>query len=150
MKIQEAEKIALQEIKKYCPEFRFQFDRAVRRFGCCHHNLKLITLSKALTELNSLEQVKDTILHEIAHAMAGIGHGHDQYWKSICRQIGATPERCYKLSEVVQPIKQYRYLAVCEHCGHHSYKMRKPRSTYSCGHCCRKFNPDYILHYHML
>ena len=45
-------------------------------------------------DLSSLDQVRDTILHEIAHALVGPGHGHDAVWKRKCREVGARPERC--------------------------------------------------------
>lgn len=43
-------------------------------------------------EKNS-ECIKDTVLHEIAHAIAGGQHHHDNYWKACCQKIGAKPSR---------------------------------------------------------
>ncbi len=74
-------------------------DHAERRFGICRPSKKEISLSRTLTSLNSQTEVLDTILHEIAHALAAIEYnencGHDERWKTICRRIGARPERCY-------------------------------------------------------
>ena len=39
----------------------------------------------------SEEQIRDTVLHEIAHAIAGHGAGHGPLWKATARRIGATP-----------------------------------------------------------
>lgn len=75
MNLRKAEEMAQEQIKKWCPEYRFRFDKATRRFGCCWGNLKLITLSKTLTEMNDESEVLNTILHEIAHAIAGNNHG---------------------------------------------------------------------------
>ena len=33
------------------------------------------------------------LLHEIAHALAGVKHGHGPAWKAVCRRIGADPTR---------------------------------------------------------
>ncbi len=81
-------------------------DTAVKRFGVCNISKKHISLSRKLCELNSDEEVTDTILHEIAHALAFERHGencgHDHRWKSICVEIGARPEACYD-NNVVQP-----------------------------------------------
>ncbi len=81
-------------------------DTAVRRFGVCNLTKKHISLSRQLCELNSDEEVHDTILHEVAHALAyeryGENCGHDRRWKDICIEIGAKPERCCD-STVVQP-----------------------------------------------
>lgn len=45
--------------------------------------------------INTLEETKDTVLHEIAHDLTGPGHGHDGFWKQKCLLVGAGPERCY-------------------------------------------------------
>ena len=49
-------------------DWHFRFDRATTRFGCCHHRSKTISLSRAPVCLNDKIQVRDTILHETAHA----------------------------------------------------------------------------------
>ena len=81
-------------------------DTAVRRFGVCHYGKKHISLSRTLCELNTDEEVTDTILHEIAHALAFERHGencgHDQRWKTICVEIGARPKACYDNTVVQQ------------------------------------------------
>lgn len=83
-----------------------ELDRARRRFGVCRMSDRVISVSRVLAELNSVDEVRDTILHEIAHALAwekyGENCGHDARWKEICVEIGARPERCYD-EEVVQP-----------------------------------------------
>ena len=33
----------------------------------------------------------DTILHEIAHAIAGVEAGHGPAWKAVAQRLGATP-----------------------------------------------------------
>jgi predicted SprT family Zn-dependent metalloprotease len=64
--------------------------------------------------LNSDEEVRDPILHEIAHAIAGLKNGHNPVWKSICRRIGARPDRL--AGEEVEVI-QGRYVIHCPCCG---------------------------------
>ncbi len=86
-----------------------KFDNAKRRFGVCRYGSKHkeISISQPLTILNPESEVRDTILHEIAHALAweefGENCGHDERWKAICRRIGARPERCYDDEEVISP-----------------------------------------------
>jgi hypothetical protein len=36
----------------------------------------------------------DTLLHEVAHALVGAGHGHGPVWKAKAREIGCTAMRC--------------------------------------------------------
>lgn len=76
----------------------FRFDHARRRFGSCRYRERVITLSRPLVLLNGVDEVRDTILHEIAHALTP-GDGHGGKWKSACRRIGARPVRCYTDSD---------------------------------------------------
>jgi hypothetical protein len=38
--------------------------------------------------------LRNTMLHEIAHAIAGHAAGHGPVWRAAARKVGATPERC--------------------------------------------------------
>lgn len=83
-----------------------KLDDAKKRFGVCRMGPKEISISRPLVSLNPLEEVRDTILHEIAHALSWEIHkepcGHDERWREICVRIGARPDRCYD-EEVIQP-----------------------------------------------
>jgi hypothetical protein len=80
-------------------------DNAVRRFGSCSPGRKRITLSRHLATINSDEETLDTVLHEIAHALAWVEHGedcgHDERWKAIARRLGARPESAVDVDEAV-------------------------------------------------
>ena len=104
-----------------------QFDNSVKRFGVCRHQPKVIGLSKPLCSINDEVQVKDTILHEMAHALVGRGHGHDNVWKRMCVEIGAKPQRCYKREEI--SVVDLRYQAICGGCGKkHQRAKRVPEN----------------------
>lgn len=63
--------------------------------GTCHFRTKEIKLSKHWLHL-PYEELVDTVLHEVAHALAFIhdGHrGHGAPWKRWCVEIGAKPDR---------------------------------------------------------
>ena len=108
----------------------FKFDTAVKRFGCCKYRTREITLSRKLVEANNADRVNDTILHEIAHAIAGHGTGHGPAWKAVCRRIGARPVACYTESNTVTiPL---RYRATCLHCSHVFHKARAPKGKHGC------------------
>ena len=113
----------------------FRFDHARRRFGSCQWDAKLITLSRPLVILNGIEQVQDTILHEIAHALTP-GDGHGSRWKAACRRIGAAPRRCYTEREVASPPRKpapYRF--GCGRCPWWVDRRRMTRRRYICAKC---------------
>jgi hypothetical protein len=120
----------------------FEFDRAKRRFGCCNYGIKRISLSKPLTELRTYEMVRNTILHEIAHALVGSKHNHDNVWKAKAIEIGCNGDRCS--SDVrLEP----KYIGTCPN-GHIHKRHRIPRSRQSCGACLpHKFDERFLITY---
>lgn len=105
----------------------FELDNAKRRFGVCRYRPQTISISRHLAALNDEAKVKDTILHEIAHALVGPGHGHNHVWKRKCIEIGAKPERCYSSDEVETP--KLRYYAICEGCGVEHQRVKRVDPT---------------------
>ena len=67
------------------------FVEAKRRLGDCHFLHRVIRISRTHALGGSKEQIRDTVLHEIAHAIAGREAGHGPLWKVPARRIGATP-----------------------------------------------------------
>lgn len=119
----------------------FKWDHAKRRFGQCSYHTKTISLSRYLVELNDRPDVEDTILHEIAHALAGGRAGHGPEWKRECRRVGAKPKACYKTSEIQAPPPNY--VGICPHCmkvREKRYRMKTMTYTLACGPCCDNFN----------
>lgn len=71
----------------------FGFDGARRRAGLCSYSVRRITVSRTLMAPYSPEQARETILHEVAHALAGPEHGHDAVWRAVAKRIGSTGTR---------------------------------------------------------
>ena len=69
----------------------FAFVEARKRLGNCHFEDRMIRISRTHALEGSEEQIRDTVLHEIAHAIAGYEAGHGPLWKATARRIGATP-----------------------------------------------------------
>lgn len=90
----------------------FRMGRGTRCFGKCRikpaQGLKEISISKHLSAVNTPERVKRTILHEIAHALVGIRHGHDYVWKRKCIEIGGDGQRCFSSDDTVMVDKAVR------------------------------------------
>src|SRR4051812_49651304 len=93
MNLYEAQHLARDLMDRHgLADWRFQFDHARRRFGSCRIRTRTITLSRPLTLLNPEDQVRDTILHEIAHALTP-GDGHGTKWRAAGARGGARPPR---------------------------------------------------------
>ena len=72
-------------------EWTFAFLEAERRLGDCHFDNRVIRIGRIHALDASEAEIRDTILHEIAHALAGPEARHGPAWKAIARRIGATP-----------------------------------------------------------
>lgn len=151
MNLQDAKNLAIQLMNQHGlidNGWHFEFDNAKRRFGCCVHTYKRISLSKHLVELNDEARIKNTILHEIAHALVGPKHGHDYVWRRKAIEIGCDGSRCYSSDKVKSP--QSKYIAECNGCGktHNRHKMTRALKygSSSCGHCSgSRYNEKYKL-----
>jgi predicted SprT family Zn-dependent metalloprotease len=103
-------------------DWTFAFNRRKRSLGFCRYATRTIELSIYLVEHNGADEILDTLLHEIAHALVGPGHGHGPAWKRKCREIGARPVRC---GQADMPAGRWR--ARCEGCGKRFHRYRKPK-----------------------
>ena len=112
-----------------------RLDHARQRCGSCHFKRREITLSRHFVSLNDSVEIEATVLHEIAHALAGPRAGHGQRWQQIAQRIGAPlqttndsavmPEpawglRCVSCAVIVA--RRHRRslkldLVRCKHCG---------------------------------
>jgi predicted SprT family Zn-dependent metalloprotease len=108
----------------------FQFNRGKRMAGLCKYSYQTIELSQYFVNLNSEAFVRDIILHEIAHALAGSTAGHGPVWKMKCRAIGANPKRLCSPERRVPG----NYTATCN-CGVQHQMYRKPKHKYACKTC---------------
>ena len=104
--------------------------KAKRRYGQCRYHKQEIGITKQLANINSIEESKDVVLHEIAHALTGRGHGHDAVWKRMCVRVGARPERCYSSEANGGNVKQVKgkYKVINKDTGEvYSYYHRRPK-----------------------
>lgn len=116
-------------------------DRAKTRAGACRFRTRQITLSRHLTALHSEDEVRDTILHEIAHALVGAGHGHDRHWRATALAIGCSGQRCIPEGA---PKVAGSWVGRCR-AGHEVQRHRRPDRLMSCTRCSRTFDAAHLL-----
>ena len=123
------EDLAEQLIERWLDhDWHFRWDRAKTRLGLCDYQKKTIQLSRPLVAQQNLEQITDTLLHEIAHALAGPKAGHGMAWKKIAMKIGAAPQRCAELPKEHEPVGA-RYVLKDQEGTIYKYYYRKPVRT---------------------
>ncbi|WP_193605727.1 SprT-like domain-containing protein [Nocardioides dongkuii] len=117
------------------------FDRAKRRAGICRSERREIGLSAPLTELHEEADVRDTLLHEIAHALVGVRHGHDAVWRTTARRIGCSGERCVRPDAPELP---GAWVGTCT-AGHQVTRHRRPDRPAACRRCGPAFDLAHLL-----
>ncbi len=120
-------------------DWTFGWNNQKSTYGLCHYSSRKIELSRILTPLCSPEQINDTILHEIAHALAGVHNGHNKIWKDKAISIGCSGTRCGDYNVLLK----CKWIATCPKCNHIVYKHRQ--ANLSCGICTKTYNPKYKL-----
>ena len=116
-------------IKHNLKDWSFGYDNSKKitsRCGLCDHVNKRISITVTHAKKARYDVVKNTILHEIAHALT-VGHGHDKIFKKKCLEIGAAPET-YMLN--VSMDKMYK--GVCPTCGHELISYKKKSNCSKC------------------
>jgi len=111
--------------------WRFEFSNTQRTIGDCSHNSKTIRYSKHYMTSDP-ESITDTLLHEIAHALVGRGHGHDYVWRKMCVRIGANPDRTPDINKQAQTrsTAKKNYRIMCGDCGWYVDRFRFKRGFY--------------------
>ena len=95
MNLHEAEQMARSIIREQLDaDWSFRWNNRKRAFGVCHYRKKTIQLSTVLTATEPEHKVRDTVLHEVAHALAGASAKHGPRWREMARAVGATPRAC--------------------------------------------------------
>jgi predicted SprT family Zn-dependent metalloprotease len=131
-------RVAQELLAEHLPggSWTFAFDSAKRRAGACDYSRRRITVSRYLAEKTDEDDVRQILLHEIAHALAGHAAAHGPRWRAVARDLGYTGERLHN-----GPIAHERapWVGTCA-AGHVHYRFRRPTGPLSCGLCARRFS----------
>jgi predicted SprT family Zn-dependent metalloprotease len=145
MQIQDAKNLANELMEKHgLIQNGYQLGLTqMRPLGECNNTQKQILLNIDYVLLNESFLIKDTILHEIAHALTP-GHHHDLVWKRKAIEIGSTGKRLKDRKNVIIPKRNYTITCpVCQY-SHQAYKLTRQMQDSSCGYCSpRRYNAKY-------
>jgi predicted SprT family Zn-dependent metalloprotease len=112
-------------------DWKFAWIKKIHTLGQCYCAMKTIKLSIPYVLVNDIENITDTILHEIAHALVGGKHGHNFVWKLKAKEIGCLPQRLAS-SKTITP---YKWYYVCVKCDKKFGRIRRVTGTASCPYC---------------
>lgn len=133
MDLKELNDIAVQELSKHgLQDWTFALSDAKRSLGVCKYKKKRIEIAKYYAENSPRETVLDTLLHEIAHAIAGHAARHGPAWKDAAVRVGAIPRACDTTQSPV--LKPGDWQATCPSCKKifHRYKRPAILNGYRC------------------
>ena len=119
-------------------DWKFELSNGINTVGWCDYRSKTISYSKRYLHVG-WNEIEDTILHEIAHALVGPdvkSHGYE--WKAMARKVGARPERCAPPNvRPIEPPKMFYF--ECPDCKQRWYRHRiKSNMIGRLSRCCRK------------
>ena len=118
------------------PSWSFGFDNAKRRAGLCDYTRKRISVSRYLAARHDDDDNHQTLLHEVAHALAGPGAGHGPQWKRVARDLGYVGGTTHHGETAVELAP---WVGVCP-AGHVAYRHRRPARATSCAKCAPRFD----------
>lgn len=128
MDLKELESIAARELARHgLHGWTFALAKAKRRLGVCKYKEKRIEIAEYYARHSPEESVLDTLLHEVAHAIAGPAAGHGPRWKAVAARLGATPRSCESSGQAVTEPGDWR--ATCPACEKTYHRYRRPMTS---------------------
>jgi len=104
-------------------------DHRGKTLGTTRHVTRTISLSAAhMVAVDGAER-RDTVLHEIAHALLPAEEGHGWRWQAKAREVGASPNRTSDVGDAMDA--SAKIVGTCP-MGHTYHRSRMPTRQYAC------------------
>lgn len=123
-------------------DWKIAWSRAKKTHGRCYYATKTLEFSSVAFAHIDEAEVRDTILHEIAHALAGYAAGHGYQWRAIHRQIGGTGAQY--VSQAAAKAIPTAWVGKCRQ-GHTLGQHRAPLRVKACGKCSPTWRFENIM-----
>lgn len=125
-------------VKSHGIDIPVELDGGKRRMGATHFRNKeayKISLSRHFIDLLGDDEIRNIVLHEIAHVKAGRDAGHGPVFRMHARALGISTNRCGDPSDSPDPV----WIGTCSR-GHTTGLYRAPTRVRSCGMCSRTWS----------
>jgi predicted SprT family Zn-dependent metalloprotease len=125
--------------------WEFKLSNGINQVGWCWWSKKVIAISKRYIDNSPREELRDVLLHEVAHALQPAeriltrrGYRFDIHgpkWKAKAREVGARPNRCTEFAVI--DAENYRWLISCPSCGRSwkRHRLKRMMHTAICPAC---------------
>lgn len=131
------EKFAHETLKQYGlteKGWKVEWMKKKSALGTCNYVNKTILLSATVLPINDFDVARNTVLHEVAHALAGPGSGHGNRWKTEAIRVGADPHARTEIP--VSP--EFKWIGICPRCGETigRHRLTTKAKRVACRACC--------------
>jgi hypothetical protein len=125
------------------------YSRARRHYGQARADGRLF-ISEVFLGTSALDDLEDTVRHELAHLIVGIRLGHGAQWQRVARALGARSRatgnaRCEELNRRMTDAP-WTLVAVLDDGSEREVKTAFRRSRRYLDYCHRKHGPRYAIH----
>lgn len=90
-------------------EWAFKWNNRMTQFGVCVHSRHTLAFSRPLASVRTEEDMLNTITHEIAHAVLGPWHDHDEVWRLKAIELGSDGEARHELPQSADILYKHEY-----------------------------------------
>ena len=116
-------------------DWKVLFDRSLHRAGSCRYFEKEIVYSIHFMEVASPEERRNTMTHEVAHALAGHKAGHGPRWAEKHRKLGGNGAVKRLFPQELASHEYFLYVGTCSHCGYRTGLEDAPDGVWICRAC---------------
>lgn len=105
------------------------------RAGRCVYGTKTISYGIPFMLRSGEKERTNTVLHEVAHALAGPGTGHSITWKRKFISLGGNGERLSYFPQDIYTHDNFLWIGTCPTCNDRTGMSRAPKSVWACATC---------------